>query len=295
MVTTILDPLFNIFRKQDRQDLTKLEARAYLDFFYPIIGPEDSYKLVRIPLYENPEIIEDKSAKYVNYMPLGRSSELFSYVGASARSIKLKFNLNLLHLMNYNINIDRFKALITGDTIQTQQEAFFKSKELEGGNARANFAGVAQKEYNAMIKSIDPVFAQKGLGNPYKNKVLEAIIFWVNIIRTCVSNNSESTLYGPPVIRLTFGALHRNVPYICSKYNITFDDVAGYDLRTLWPRLIKVSLDLMEIRTGDFGEFIPGDRVKRDNLAGWEAVLSDTKGTIDPQPYLYKRPQEPEE
>ena len=129
---------------------------------------------------------------------------------------------------------------------------------------------------------------------PAKQRIIDIIIYWVNIIRASVTNHAEDPLHGPPIIRLSHGIMYQNVPCICRDYRIDWDDKVGYDLDTLLPRRIKVGLKLEEIRTGDFGKYSPnislatGEPVDGasspvdagDNLAGWEAVIEH--GTMDP-------------
>lgn len=105
--------------------------------------------------------------------------------------------------------------------------------------------------------------------------IIDVIVFWVNIIRTCVTNHATNPLYGPPIIRLRHGLLYQDVPCICTDYRVEWDEVAGYDVETLLPRRLKITLNLEEIRTGDFKEFDSMDIIKRDNLAGWESVIGE--------------------
>lgn len=118
-----------------------------------------------------------------------------------------------------------------------------------------------------------------------KYKLIDLIVYWVNIIRSSVVNNAKNPMYGPPIIRLTHGILYQDIPCICTDYSLDFNESAGYDLDTLLPRQIKVSLKLEELRTGDFGAFEPRNNsslVKRDNLAGWEAVVLGDTLSMDP-------------
>ena len=48
------------------------------------------------------------------------------------------------------------------------------------------------------------------------------------------------------------------------------------------PRQIEVTMTLLENRTGDFGNFEPFTPIKGENLPGWEAVISNGGGTLDP-------------
>jgi len=114
-----------------------------------------------------------------------------------------------------------------------------------------------------------------------KIKAIELIIYWVNIIRTSVTNNAENPLKGPPIVRLNHGTMYQNIPCICTDYSINFDEKWGYDNNTLTPRRIDVKMSLEELRTGDFGKFDQAEYIKRDNLAGWESVIS-SPNTTDP-------------
>ena len=114
-----------------------------------------------------------------------------------------------------------------------------------------------------------------------KLKIIDILIYWINIIRASVVNNAQNPIFGPPIIRLRHGVLYQDVPCICTGYNIDFDEVAGYDLQTLLPRRIKVDMKLEEFRTGNFKTFDQNNVIARDNLAGWEAVLTGPQ-TMDP-------------
>ena len=116
-----------------------------------------------------------------------------------------------------------------------------------------------------------------------KYRIIDLIIYWTNIIRASVVNYSKNPIYGPPIIRLNHGVLYQNIPCICTDYSIDYNEAAGYDIDTLLPRQLKINLKLEEIRTGDFGEFVPkGNPIERDNLAGWEAVVLGETNSMDP-------------
>ena len=63
-------------------------------------------------------------------------------------------------------------------------------------------------------------------------------------------------------------------------YDISVEEDAGYDLKTLLPNRMRITLNTSELRTGDFSSFRPGSPVKRDTVAGWEAL--GEFGTTDP-------------
>ena len=113
-------------------------------------------------------------------------------------------------------------------------------------------------------------------------KAIDTLVFFVNVFRTSVDSNAKNPLYGPPLVRLTHGSLYQSIPCIVKNYNISFDDeVWGYDLETLTPRMVNITVELQEVRVGNFGAFEPATATSRDNLAGWESVIASPQ-TTDP-------------
>ena len=117
-----------------------------------------------------------------------------------------------------------------------------------------------------------------------KLKAIDVIIYWVNIIRSSVISNAGNPLYGPPIVRLTHGILYEDVPCICKDYSLSYNESAGFNLDTLLPRQIKITMKLEENRTGEFGVFDATNQNTRvrDNLAGWEAVVTNNTRSGDP-------------
>ena len=113
-------------------------------------------------------------------------------------------------------------------------------------------------------------------------KTIDLIIYWVNVVRSSLVNHAQSPVFGPPIIRLRHGILYQDVPCICTDYNISYEEQAGHDLKTLLPRRIKISMNLEEVRTGDFQDFDPTNQVQKDNLAGWESVILGETNSMDP-------------
>jgi len=111
-------------------------------------------------------------------------------------------------------------------------------------------------------------------------RLIDLVIYWVNIIRSSVVNNAENPLNGPPIIRLQHGILYQNIPCICNNYTLTWDEQMGYELDTLLPRRLRITMALSELRSGDFGKYEANKIIAQDNLAGWEAVINT--GSMDP-------------
>lgn len=103
--------------------------------------------------------------------------------------------------------------------------------------------------------------------------MMNTLIFILDIIRTAGMSNQTKTALGPPLIRLRHGAAYRDVPCILRSESINIVEEAGYDLKTLIPKRFNVTLELAEVRMGDFSKFSPGVPIKRDNMAGWESVI----------------------
>ena len=106
------------------------------------------------------------------------------------------------------------------------------------------------------------------------------LILWINVIRTSTLNNSSNTTLGPPMIYINHGTMYNNIPCICTNYSIRISNSAGYDLTSLTPRQIEISMSLSENRTGSFDEFKPFEFIEGENLAGWECLIQ--KNTMDP-------------
>lgn len=138
-----------------------------------------------------------------------------------------------------------------------------------------------QDKINEISKTIEKQQAG-GYNFNSLDMIIDQTLYWINIIRSSVSNNTQNPLYGPPVIRINHGIMYQNVPCICTDYSLKFNEAAGYDIDTLMPLQTQVTMQLEELRTGDFGDFDPqGTPIQRDNLAGWEAVISQG-GSMDP-------------
>lgn len=262
-------------RIQDRQ----FETRSFFTFHFP--NPGRSPTIVRLPLYENPSITETKSANYQEYSLVSRSSSLFAYLGATAREFRIAFNMTLPHLLDVSRDISMFR-FIQGDILDDKAKArgLFKPKQTSdlvsaSWGPETRQASTARRRFQATANQ------RVGLEDTTQDRIIEIVLWWTNIIRSSVINRSDFPEYGPPIIKFTHGINFQEIPFVCTKYNINFDDTGGYDLKTLLHRVISVTLDLKEIRTGDFGEFIPGHKVKGNNLAGFEAVLKDN--TLDPR------------
>jgi hypothetical protein len=147
--------------------------------------------------------------------------------------------------------------------VKTQNPSLFDS----GIDAIFSFLGVSTETEDSKFKGL--------------NKQIDLIVFWINLIRSSVKNNSSDTTLGCPIVRLTHGILYNNVPCIAENYSIRIVEEAGYDIQTMLPKQLEVTMALSEHRVGDFGEFKSSNVVQGDNHVGWEAVL----GSNNTDPY----------
>ena len=52
------------------------------------------------------------------------------------------------------------------------------------------------------------------------------------------------------------------------------------------PRVIGVSMDLLEVREGSRGKYQPGVAIERDNITGWETVINGVQQVNTPSTQL---------
>ncbi len=110
--------------------------------------------------------------------------------------------------------------------------------------------------------------------------VIDLVYCWINLIRATTLNNSSNSIYGPPIVRLTHGPMYNNVPCLVEDYSIRIAEEAGYELQTLTPKRVEITLNMIESRTGDFGEYEATAIEDGDNLTGWESIIGNND--IDP-------------
>jgi len=299
-----------------------LEKKSFLQFEYADdMDPDGPPKIVRLPFYEDPEIRESKSARYASYKPVSRASELFAYLGSDARSFNLTFKLTLPHLINM-LNTDRGIVSPKGKSSLEAKKEFFGS---EYGERDSKVIGPRASDYDeayspqpysdaeSLREKADVITNELGYpltpegylawsetATAVNRKKGEAgrdlLVYWIDIIRTSVYNNVQNPVLGPPIVRLTHGILYRGIPCITTNYSLSFDPNTGYDKDTMIPRVLKVDMELKEIRAGDFTKFDASEAnsIKGENLAGWEAVITSNTnqigGTLDVVPDLGGNP-----
>jgi len=137
-------------------------------------------------------------------------------------------------------------------------------------------------ENSSILAGIREDLEITSLSQGYKeiDNAIDLVFIWLNLIRGSVLNNSTNTLLGPPIARLNQGNMYNNVPCLVEDYSIKILEDSGYEVQTLTPKRIEVTLNLVEARNGNFGEYTPGQQVQGDNLTGWESIIDSND--IDP-------------
>ena len=338
-----------------------LPERSKLLFYFPVPTTGGYNYVVELPFFENIVVKESKKAKYQKYSLISRSSNLYSYLGADSRKLKLSFNMTLPHILeeHSDITLDRYVKMDADNENLEAEKAKFKqpnkasnvmkgmafllgteyTKGLAEDSARQVLLdsylkhnlkpsemsyfqtrygiskaeakddisdqhktdlntgpggffgmGIATALGGLRTNSLNKVPAAESVNDDanmqIKYRIIDLIVYWTNIVRSSVVNYAQNPIYGPPIIRLRHGIMYQDIPCICTDYSIQFKESAGYDINTLLPRQISISMNLEEIRTGDFGAFDPTTSskysVQRDNLAGWEAVILNDHHSMDP-------------
>ena len=164
-----------------------------------------------------------------------------------------------------SIHRDYYRSLLKNMAGFDPSEADYTNNILEGSNpALSTFLGFDSAEDN--VNAL--------------NSTINLVYLWVNLIRASILNRSDNTTFGPPIIRLTHGGMYNNVPCLLQDYSINIVEEAGYDVQTMTPKRLEISLNLIESRTGNFGRFQAGQIENGDNLTGWESVIETNN--IDP-------------
>lgn len=274
-----------------------LEERSHLTFEFPT---EKGLRRAYLPFLENPQINEKQKASLTAYNLLSRNSSIFSYGGATSREFEIKFNISLpllvelsskdglspkftRHFLDFNVDKETLKETFTkkGNIIGIDnsdiQRKYYFTKTIVDRDRAARFqrGGAIGIRSTSVLNTTSPYDASEQAIEPYKkqDRNINLMLFWINLVRGSTKNNSIDTTFGPPIIRLNHGTMYNNVPCVADNYSISIDEAAGYDIETLNPKRVSISLSLKESRTGDFDTYIAKNKVKGDNNTGWESIF----------------------
>ena len=124
-----------------------------------------------------------------------------------------------------------------------------------------------------------PMYKLNSDGVNQRRRILDRLASMVASVRSCVVNDAQNPVHGIPIVRLNYGILYDNVPCVCDSYSVDYDEAAGFDLKTLMPRRLFISMSLKETRT-----FAKSVSREEDKIQGWEVILGDEYSgrTMDP-------------
>jgi hypothetical protein len=300
-------------------DMRLLELRSGLFFEYPKLRLKDKNLIFFLPFFENPIITQSKEARLISYDLINQNSTLFSHVGAKAREISLTMTLTIPHIMRSINSIENSQRLLKTLSTETEKKRFgaknilnpvekeFSTNTTVAEEVVRHWRELLFEGQGGTFGSPPPIDINTGqTAGPWTSsnqqisldsegvqrrdlpvnisktalRAINSAIYILETIKTSVTSHGRNSILGPPTLRLRHGAMYVDVPCICKSYNITVEEAAGYDLKTLLPNRIVIQLDLAELRGGDFTSFSPGTPVKRDNMVGWESAIM--YGTTDP-------------
>lgn len=243
---------------------------------------------------ENIQIDEKVVANYAQYTPIGSNGSTFAYLGTKSREFDISFNMTLPHIMESTL----MKPEIYNNTLSKPelQKSFFIEEtdwnfnQPPKSNKVKNFIRDVDARHQSLLTERDELINQDrlelGFGWRSRHEALVKIMNWVNLIRSSCLTSSRKPYLGPPIVRLHHGILYSNVPCIVNSYNITYDQMNGFDSKTMLPRVISVKLNLKEVRLrgkpfslGEDGDYMPG----------WDSFIHEEFVTLDPNIPQWRR------
>lgn len=303
----------------NNKDLRVLAQRSYLYFKYDNDGGRDSREFY-LPFLENIEYTESQRPNLATYDIVGRPGNVFAYLGAKSREIQLKFRITLPHVSQYIADIGLPNIFSNGiryfsNDKQKKRNLMKNFKRAKVEPPKLNYYKLAENEYFSIIEQdLDAIDKENSKNDKLLNRAIRELLYgelndnktniksfkprpekqtdknfieavnlvilWLNIIRTSVVGNASNTSQGPPVIYLNHGTMFNNIPCVCTNYNIKTINNVGFDLLSLTPRQLEITMTLSENRTGSFNKFQPFKFIDNEAVAGWEAIVE--YGTIDP-------------
>ena len=114
-------------------------------------------------------------------------------------------------------------------------------------------------------------------------KVLDKIVFLINLLRVSVSKTSPSgeleAVGTAPLVILNHGILYQNVPCFVNSYQFVINKNSSYDVDTLLPFTITITLDMFESKKTaeeSFFSKMSGENTERRDIKniGWESVIN---------------------
>ena len=263
-----------------------LEDKSKLVFQFNL-SQEPKFMIKTLNFMENIQIDERVSTNYAQYTPIGSNGSQFAYLGTKSREFEISFNITLPHIMESTL----IKPEVSNATFSKtdKQNSFFTgfsppNKFDDEQRHLRKFIFKVDKEHRDLLtdqdKLVEPPSNPSFFVRSSRDIALTKIMFWVNLIRSSCITSSRQPYLGPPLVRLHHGILYSDIPCLVNSYNITYDQMNGFDAKTMLPRVISVKLSLKEVRLRG-KVFSPGDN--GDYMPGWDSMfVEDEFVTLDP-------------
>ena len=105
-----------------------------------------------------------------------------------------------------------------------------------------------------------------------QSQALDIMLFWISLIRMSALTSRQQPTLGPPIIRLIHGVLDDNIATVIESYSLSINEEAGYDIVTLLPQQVKITLNLLEIQR-DRDPRNMTEVTHLDEMKGWDDLL----------------------
>lgn len=285
-----------------------LEKRAGLRFIYPqhtepnkpVDGdgpskPKAAETIRWLPFCENPSIVESRKANYASQKILLRNEPARLYVGSEPRKFKVDFHYSLIHLASMMPTDEILKIFSEGDEHFNEQAInlrIYLQEIMQRDTGQHSYLNAVDGDLKKSLEEIANRFVDgsEGLFGPvpseqesqFNNMLLHIMRsskewyrvsrlfqYAINHIRNSVISTVSTPIKAPPIVELKWGALYDFTPCIVTNYQLNVEESAGYDVKSLYPQRLRISLTMEEMR-GLHGD---GEKV-RDQLPGWDTVLA---------------------
>jgi hypothetical protein len=264
---------------QKESKLIDFVKDSYLELNYFEKG-KGSPRIIFFPFVGAVDIKETRSTIFTDYQPISRNTTLFGYTGSKSREFTVEYKINVDHLYKNGNVLPQIQP-----SPSKQGQAEFSPSKSAGRTG-----GVSNYVKNMGVDDFSTTTAQESSQTNSKRNALNLIDYQVNLVRSMAVNNADQPTQAPPVVRLNHGLLYQDIPCICESYDIAQDTGDAHDVdfgSKVSNKTITITIKLKESRTGDYQKtkFSPSSAKSRDNIVGWEQILSG--GSLDPITPIY--------
>ena len=265
---------------------------SYLELiFYKGEGPAVGAVRRFVPFLGDVVVSESRKANYIDYTPISRNSSIPFYTGSESRMFKITYEISpnfLYQNPGFVDYIKEFRSPVGSTSIgENPKQSFFPDKQ-DTQTPKFNF-GREHGTTKLTLKGVIPTDIDD------ENLVYSFIDYQINLIRSSVINNAEDPTKGPPIVRLNHGLLYQDIPCICKDYSIDqiYDESNKKNFHTKFKvskNKVQISINLQEVRLGNFlqTKFDPTSTIARDNIVGWEWIVSENHKSLDPISPIYR-------